>query len=783
MVPEILRGDQDQTGMRKERESDDDSLSLSAIWEFEGYLKYSPIFYGYYSKSEMTSGGYRLPLAYFLTTLCLYMFSFFCVLRKMAQNARLSRVGSRKDDESSAFCFKIFTGWDYMIGNSETACNKVASLVMSLKEAILEEKERKKERTSWRRICLLICTNVCVLALLASSAYAVVLVFERSQEIENNEVVNPSWLRANENSLVVSAIGNLYPNLFDFIGSLENYHPRIALRWQLGRILVLNILNLYTLMLSLFNKVDKKTAELKMIKANISLWRQQVDVMALATVATFHRIKRDGREEYAEYEDSGNNGDPELLFPPAIIYDPYEEAVNKMSGSTKEEEEVVDEILVTEESFSTTFPSTSSSFWISTTPPNGNSGDGGGGGDPTNRSSLLPSQVNFSSTAFTNLTTVSSLELPKTAVSSKNSSSSTRKPKKTSSFSSTKPRSRLKIGAITTTTEAVTETFLSTESSLISCQNTTEYVITDEDLLALNSTIKDRLRKLCWETSFGQDLIKLTVMEFVVLVASTLVGDFFRALFVRYCACCCCWDLEKGWPGYGDFKIAENILHLVNNQGNVWLGMFFCPGLPALNTIKLALLMYFRSWALLTCNIPHETVFKASRSNNFYYLLLLFMLFLCTLPVSYAVVWLQPSWHCGPFSDFPRIYKILSGYVSSKLNSTFNKVLDYLTSPGAVLPLLLLLILFIYYLLSTVSSMKEANRELKAQLRKDKDSSEANNFGLEMGVGPATQISPPTNAKHVRIQEHTSSAADQLVSAHNDKTHLLENSSAAADAN
>ena len=435
--------------------------------------------------------------------------------------------------------------------------------------------------------------------------------------------------------------------------------------------------------------------------------------------------------EYAEYEDSGNNGDPELLFPPAIIYDPYEEAVNKMSGSTKEEEEVVDEMLVTEESTSTTYSpsSSSSSFWISTTPPNGNSGDGGGGGDPTNRSSLLPSQVNFSSTAFTNLTTVSSLELPKTAVSSKNSSSSTRKPKKPSSSSSTKPRSRLKIGAITTTTEAVTETFLSTESSLISCQNTTEYVITDEDLLALNSTIKDRLRKLCWETSFGQDLIKLTVMEFVVLVASTLVGDFFRALFVRYCACCCCWDLEKGWPGYGDFKIAENILHLVNNQGNVWLGMFFCPGLPALNTIKLALLMYFRSWALLTCNIPHETVFKASRSNNFYYLLLLFMLFLCTLPVSYAVVWLQPSWHCGPFSDFPRIYKILSGYVSSKLNSTFNKVLDYLTSPGAVLPLLLLLILFIYYLLSTVSSMKEANRELKAQLRKDKDSSEANNFG------------------------------------------------------
>lgn len=53
----------------------------------------------------------------------------------------------------------IFLGWDYMIGNGETAYNKVASLVMGLKESILEEKERKKEKQSWKRILLLIFTN------------------------------------------------------------------------------------------------------------------------------------------------------------------------------------------------------------------------------------------------------------------------------------------------------------------------------------------------------------------------------------------------------------------------------------------------------------------------------------------------------------------------------------------------------------------------------------------------------------------------------------------------
>lgn len=56
-------------------------------------------------------------------------------------------------------------------------------------------------------------------------------------------------------------------------------------------------------------------------------------------------------------------------------------------------------------------------------------------------------------------------------------------------------------------------------------------------------------------------------------VVSIVVMDYIRAVVVRFfnnCGCCC-WDLEKQFPGYPDFKIAENILHLVNNQGMIWL--------------------------------------------------------------------------------------------------------------------------------------------------------------------------------------------------------------------
>lgn len=61
----------------------------------------------------------------------------------MAENSRMSKL-SEKDDEC-IFSWKLFTAWDYMIGNAETAHNRVASIVMGFKEALLEEAEKKRE--------------------------------------------------------------------------------------------------------------------------------------------------------------------------------------------------------------------------------------------------------------------------------------------------------------------------------------------------------------------------------------------------------------------------------------------------------------------------------------------------------------------------------------------------------------------------------------------------------------------------------------------------------------
>ncbi|KAG8185207.1 hypothetical protein JTE90_025879 [Oedothorax gibbosus] len=139
---------------------------------------------------------------------------------------------------------------------------------MMLWESILEENEKKKEVTSWKMISIRVAANFVVTMLLVSSAYAVVLVVARSQEPEAQE--DGSWYRQNEMTLVVTFIQNLYPTLFDIVGIFEKYHPRVQLRWQLARILLLYLLNLYTLIFSQFDKVYKTTNELQVIAQNIT---------------------------------------------------------------------------------------------------------------------------------------------------------------------------------------------------------------------------------------------------------------------------------------------------------------------------------------------------------------------------------------------------------------------------------------------------------------------------------------------------------------------------------
>ncbi|KOX69442.1 Transmembrane channel-like protein 3, partial [Melipona quadrifasciata] len=775
-IPEMLTADPAAAGERKImlREEKIKSKHLLTLWEFEGVLKYSPFFYGWYTNQDSQS-GYRLPLAYFVTNLVVYIYSFVTILRKMAENSRLSKLTEKEDE--CVFSWKLFTGWDFMIGNTETANNRTASIVLGFKEALLEEAEKEKDERNWKIISMRIFVNICVISLLGLSAYAVVkMVARSSEEFEQN-----NWWRQNEITVVMSLITYVFPIFFEILGLLESYHPRKQLRLQLARIMVLNLLNLYSLIFALFEKIDSMKQDLrdlpiknctyKLIKCDDSMKKSQqfATLASLSLVLASNITGMQNKTEILETTLSQLSFIPPNFYLNPILdeksleeiynvedYSPLDYTYDNYDDITKNElnrssfiENITKEMNFTTQMLEqndtsdtvtfTTFEnltdiinlsegidtaSTTSNFFNESTVSNKTTEE--------RDYNTSTSTDTVSSTITEHLNETSSIKAEDFTMSVEESNIS-------DEYLITAFNTNTKSSIITT--ELTEELNIETTDKISTIDHyggmiplKKDYVVKCFEQICNTTTTQDtipsskpldlktrkKLRRLCWETMFGQELAKLTVMDLVLSIVTTLSIDFFRAVFVRYMNSCWCWDLEKQFPQYGDFKIAENILHLVNNQGMIWMGMFFSPGLTTLNLLKLGILMYLRSWAVLTCNVPHEVIFRASRSNNFYFALLLTMLFLCVLPVGYAIVWVEPSWHCGPFSGYKKIYYVATKQLTDSLPDPIKRCLDYIASPGIVIPLIVLMTLIIYYMVSLTSSLREANNDLKIQLRHER---------------------------------------------------------------
>nr|XP_031826516.1 transmembrane channel-like protein 3 [Nomia melanderi] len=769
-IPEVLTADPAAAGERKIMLKDEKikSKHLLTLWEFEGILKYSPFFYGWYTNQDSKS-GYRLPLAYFVTNLVIYVYSFVAILRKMAKNSRLSKLTEKEDE--CIFSWKLFTGWDFMIGNPETAHNRMASIVLGFKEALLEEAEKEKDERNWKVISMRIFVNISVISLLALSAYAVVKVVARSaQEFEQND-----WWRQNEITVVMSLITYLFPMFFEILGLMESYHPRKQLRLQLARIMLLNLLNLYSLIIALFEKIDSMqdlrdlqptitNCSYKPIECNNQITKSP-HFAALASLSLILAGNVTSLQHQNETTLPENSMMPKGFYLNPILddksleeiynvgdytYSDYMYDIDGGDSKTVEHNETLSSIenIFQEDNFTSEITNTNETTdvtpilvdkdFIGT-----HSIDLIGDTNDTMFNVSMPYDEASDSTVNINYTTVTDEDLI-TISSSEDTAAETQA---TDEYSIPNILQTDTESSVTTTfieesneysTEQVTSISGNSDSSVNSmnehviplkqdydvrcfeqiCTTTTQDTIASSKVLDLKT--RKKLRRLCWETMFGQELAKLTVMDLVLIIVSTLSIDFFRAVFVRYMNSFWCWDLEKQFPQYGDFKIAENILHLVNNQGMIWMGMFFSPGLTALNLLKLGIVMYLRSWAVLTCNVPHEVIFRASRSNNFYFALLLTMLFLCVLPVGYAIVWVEPSWHCGPFSGYKKIYHLATKQLTNSLPEPIQRCLDYIASPGIVIPLIVLMTLIIYYMVSLTGSLREVNDDLKLQLRHER---------------------------------------------------------------
>uniref|UniRef100_A0A4W4FY71 Transmembrane channel-like protein n=1 Tax=Electrophorus electricus TaxID=8005 RepID=A0A4W4FY71_ELEEL len=515
IIPETLWGVPYGTIPRKTvpRNEQANAMDFDVLYEYGGYLKYSAFFYGYYdNKEKIGFFGYHLPLAYLLVGLVIFFYILVVVIRVMAKNA--SEANSIGDEDAFKFSWNVFTSWEYLIGNTETAEEKSAAITFVLKESLVDELRHFKNEDLNTRLFLRFVANVLILSCLMGSGYLIYSVAKRHQTFSKMDRNQVSWLQKNEVEIVISLLGMFCPALFETIAELEDYHPRIALKWQLGRLFALFVGNIYT-----FLQVEKTI--------------KNQSIIAL-------------QQYYANY--TLHHNVTENIPPPNI--------------------------------------------------------------DPA-----------------------------------------------------------------------------------------------------------DVIRGPCWETQVGIGFMKLIISDIQVTYINILITDTIRAVVVRYLNYCWCWDLEATFPCYGQFDISTSVLGIIFNQGMVLMGTFYCPGLMSVNILRLVISMYFQCWTLKSSNIPNRNIFKASRTSNIYMGILLFVLFVCLIPVIVIIMTMLPSFDCGPFSGKNKMYDVLTDMIL-EFPAFMKTFVNFVFNPGVVMSVLILMALIIYYLQKVSTGYHKTNMELKKRLEK-----------------------------------------------------------------
>uniref|UniRef100_A0A914RYI1 Uncharacterized protein n=1 Tax=Parascaris equorum TaxID=6256 RepID=A0A914RYI1_PAREQ len=90
----------------------------------------------------------------------------------MASNARNSKLSGGRA-EQYVFNWKLFTGWDYTIGNPDTATNVVMANVNKFREVIAEYNVNMKKKFDCLQLSLRIFANILVFILQAGSVWAI----------------------------------------------------------------------------------------------------------------------------------------------------------------------------------------------------------------------------------------------------------------------------------------------------------------------------------------------------------------------------------------------------------------------------------------------------------------------------------------------------------------------------------------------------------------------------------------------------------------------------------
>ncbi|XP_014718592.1 transmembrane channel-like protein 8 isoform X1 [Equus asinus] len=215
----------------------------------------------------------------------------------------------------------------------------------------------------------------------------------------------------------------------------------------------------------------------------------------------------------------------------------------------------------------------------------------------------------------------------------------------------------------------------------------------------------------CWENSVGEELYKLSIFNFLLTVAFAFLVTLPRRLLVERFS-----GPFWAWLGREEFLVPKNVLDIVAGQTVTWMGLFYCPLLPLLNSAFIFLTFQIKKYTLLRNSTASLRRFRASSSTFFFQLVLILGLLLATVPLGYVVSSVHSSWDCGLFTNYSAPWQVVPELVALRLPPLGQRALHYLGSHAFSFPLLILLSLVLTVCVSQSHANARAIQRLRKQL-------------------------------------------------------------------
>ncbi|KFV47774.1 Transmembrane channel-like 7, partial [Gavia stellata] len=214
----------------------------------------------------------------------------------------------------------------------------------------------------------------------------------------------------------------------------------------------------------------------------------------------------------------------------------------------------------------------------------------------------------------------------------------------------------------------------------------------------------------CWESEVGQEMYKLMIFDFIIILAVTLFVDFPRKLLVTHCSC-----KPVQWCGLQEFGISDNVLEIIYGQTICWIGTFFSPLLPAIATIKYFIIFYIKKISLMHTCKPAARPIRASSSNFFFFLVLLIGLILAFIPLGISIAHIPSSKACGPFRSFNTSWAVVPDKILG-LPTGLQQVLHGIASEAFAVPFFMVICLIMFYFIALAGAHKRVVEQLREQL-------------------------------------------------------------------